>query len=65
MNETSDIMTAEEVAAFLRVNIKTVYDSVKAGEMPAVHVMKTIRFSKNALTSWLERGGPPQAKRKR
>ena len=66
MNEQApDIMTAEEVAAFLRVNIKTVYDSVKAGEIPAVHVMKTIRFSRSALTSWLERGETPQPKRKR
>lgn len=60
-----DIMTAEEVAALLRVNIKTVYDAVKVGEIPAVHVMKTIRFSRSALTSWLQRGETPQAKRKR
>lgn len=59
-----DIMTAEEVAALLRVNVKTIYDAVKAREIPAVHVMKTIRFSKAALTSWLERGELPQAKRK-
>jgi excisionase family DNA binding protein len=62
---TSDVMTADEVATFLRVNIKTVYDAVKAGEIPAVHVMKTIRFSKTALNSWLDRGGLPPAKRKR
>jgi excisionase family DNA binding protein len=62
---SENVMTAEEVAAFLRVNVKTVYDAVKAGDIPAVHVMKTIRFSRSAITSWLERGETPSAKRKR
>ncbi|MBI2378382.1 MAG: helix-turn-helix domain-containing protein [Deltaproteobacteria bacterium] len=29
------ILTVEEVAEFLRLNVKTVYDGIKAGDIPA------------------------------
>ena len=49
----SDIMTADEVAEFLRLDRKTVYDFAGRGEIPCQRLGKRILFSRAALVSWL------------
>jgi len=49
----SDIMTADEVAEFLRLDRKTVYDYAGRGEIPCQRLGKRILFSRAALVSWL------------
>lgn len=49
----SDIMTADEVAEFLRLDRKTVYDFAGRGEIPCQRLGKRILFSRGALVSWL------------
>ena len=51
--ELPEVMTAAEVAAFLRVNVKTVYESVKAGQLPGRRVGKRLVFWRDALLDWL------------
>ena len=51
--ELPEVMTAEEVAKFLRVNIKTVYESFKAGQIPGRRVGKRVVFWRDALLEWL------------
>lgn len=63
---TSDIMTVDECAEFLRVNRKTIYDAVRDGELPgAKNVRGTIRIHKPTVVEWLATGEVPVSKRKR
>lgn len=47
-------MTAEEVLAYLQVNLRTVYRLIKAGKIPAVRVGRQWRFRKRDIDAWLE-----------
>jgi len=50
----SDVLTAQEVARFLRVNIKTVYEAAQAGTIPSVRLGRTFRFSRQAILASLQ-----------
>ena len=47
-------MTAEEVLAYLQVNLRTVYRLIKAGKIPAVRVGRQWRFRKRDIDAWLD-----------
>jgi excisionase family DNA binding protein len=49
-------LTTEEVIDFLRVNPRTVYRLIQAGDLPAVRVGRQWRFRRTDLESWLNRG---------
>ncbi len=49
-----DVMTADEVAAFLGVDRNTVYDYAGRGVIPHQRLGKRILFGRSALVSWLE-----------
>jgi excisionase family DNA binding protein len=49
----TDVLTADEVAEFLRLDRKTVYDYAGRGEIPCQRLGKRILFSRTALVSWL------------
>ena len=49
-----EVMTADEVAAFLRVNVKGVYAAVKAGQLPGRRVGKRLVFWRPVLLDWLK-----------
>jgi len=59
--ERSDTMTADEVAEFLGVNRKTVYEYANRGEIPHRRVGKRLLFSRGALVAWLAGGNPAGA----
>ena len=48
------LMTIEEVAEYLRVKKRTVYDWVKNGKIPAVKAVGQWRFKKEKIDAWLE-----------
>jgi len=49
-----EIMTADEVAAFLRVSRRTINHLVAAEAIPFVRIGKrVIRFKRHAVTKWL------------
>ena len=50
---SSDVLTADEVAEFLHLDRKTVYDYAGRGEIPCQRLGKRILFSRAALVSWL------------
>jgi excisionase family DNA binding protein len=52
-NTSAEVMDAEEVAAFLRVDRKTVYDYAGRGVIPCQRLGKRLLFSRAALVSWL------------
>jgi excisionase family DNA binding protein len=49
-----DIMTADEVAAFLGVDRNTVYDYAGRGVIPHQRLGKRILFRRGGLVSWLD-----------
>ena len=52
------ILTVDELADFLRLNRKTVYEAVSRGEIPGVRrIGHTFRISRDAVLQWLRRSG--------
>lgn len=48
------LMTIEEVAEYLRVKKRTIYDWVKHGKIPAIKAVGQWRFKKEKIDAWLE-----------
>ena len=51
-----EVATVPEVAKYLRVNPKTIYEAIKAGDMPSQRVGRVIRLRREAILNWLEGG---------
>ena len=48
-------MTPREVSEYLRVGVRTVYEWIKAGELPAIRLGKTYRVEQADLERFLRR----------
>ena len=51
--ELPDALSAEELAAALRVNVKTAYKLIRSGAITAVRVGREYRIAKSALIDYL------------
>jgi len=49
----SDILTLEEVAAYLKAGKRTVYRLAQKGQIPAFKVGGTWRFRRSELNRWI------------
>lgn len=47
------LMTADEVAEYLRVEKSTIYTWAKTGSIPAVKLGRIWRFDKNLIDKWI------------
>jgi excisionase family DNA binding protein len=56
--EVSDVMLLPELAAFLRCDPKTVLKMAKAGIIPSRRAGSGWRFSRKALTKWMQEEEP-------
>jgi excisionase family DNA binding protein len=56
-NTAPDIMTAAEVAAFLRVHIRTIRRLVAHREIPCIRVGKSVRFFRSEIESMGRKAG--------
>jgi excisionase family DNA binding protein len=54
VDPASEIMTANEVAAFLKVNRAKVYRLVQRKELPSVRVGWDHRFRRTDIDEWIE-----------
>lgn len=55
--ELSPVITVDELAALLRVNRKTAYAAIAAGEVPGVRRLGgAIRVHRDAVLAWLAEG---------
>ena len=54
--EQCEVMTAEQVAAMLGVNRKTVFEGAGRGEIPHARIGRRLLFSREALLAWLACG---------
>jgi nitrogen PTS system EIIA component len=59
----SDILTIEEVAAYLRVSERTVYDWAQKGEIPCGRLGSSWRFRKSDILEWIDANIPAYKKR--
>jgi len=53
MIQVQEVMTAEQLAKYLQLDEQTVYRKARAGQIPAVHIGKTLRFKKEVIDGWL------------
>jgi excisionase family DNA binding protein len=52
-----EVLTAEEAAAILRVNVKTVYGLIREQALPGViRLGRSVRISRASLVSWIASG---------
>lgn len=58
-----DILDAHDAAELLRVCEKTVLKLARDGEIPAVRIGRQWRFSRSALTAYVERGAVRRTER--
>jgi excisionase family DNA binding protein len=49
----ADVLTADEVADFLRLDRKTIYDYAGRGVIPSKRIGKRLLFSRAAIELWL------------
>lgn len=54
-NPFSDILRADDVATWLKVDRKTIYNAASRGAIPHQRLGKCLLFSRTALVSWLAR----------
>ncbi len=54
LDKYPDILTAEEVAELLRLNVRTVIKLANQGRLPFFKIANQYRFSKEKLKTWLD-----------
>lgn len=52
---TPDVMTIQELAAYLKLAVETLYKKVQAHEIPFTKVGNLLRFTKASIDQWLAR----------
>jgi len=48
-----EILSAKELEAFLRIDVKTIYSYVQRGLIPHMRIESNVRFSKHQVLEWL------------
>ncbi len=48
-----EILTAKELEAWLRIDVKTIYAYVQRGIIPYMRIESNVRFSKHQVLEWL------------
>ena len=54
---TSQVMTLDELAAYLKISKSTIYKLAQNGRLPGQKIGKQWRFAKQAIDNWLAEGG--------
>ncbi len=48
------VLTIEEVAQYLRINVRSVYKLVREGRLPGVKVLNKWRFDREQIEAWVK-----------
>jgi len=48
------MLTAKELEAMLKIDVKTIYGYVQRGLIPYVRIQSNLRFSRPAILAWIE-----------
>lgn len=52
-----ELLTVDELAAYLRVNRKTVYDAIRAGTIRAIRIGRVLRVARSEVERLTHEGG--------
>jgi excisionase family DNA binding protein len=52
--DASEMLTARELEAMLKISIKTIYSYVQRGLIPYVKIQSNVRFPREAILQWIE-----------
>jgi excisionase family DNA binding protein len=50
----SENLTVREVAAFLRVSIRSVYNLIERGQIPSLRIGRVIRIPRARFIDWID-----------
>jgi excisionase family DNA binding protein len=50
---TTEVMTVQELAEYLKLDPQTIYRRFRKGELPGVKIGKSIRFKRDVVDGWL------------
>jgi len=56
----SALMTINDLAGYLKVTRRTIYEWVKTNKIPAIKLIGQWRFKKEKIDAWLENKTKPQ-----
>jgi len=59
MEPDRQLLTAEQVAEFLRLSTWQIYELARRGEIPHVRIGRVVRFRSDTLDEWTRAGGIP------
>lgn len=48
-----DVLTARDVEALLRIDVKTIYSYVQRGLIPYVRIQSNVRFLRSQILDWI------------
>ena len=57
--ELPEILTAKDLEAFLRIDVKTIYGYVQRGLIPYIRIQSNLRFRKQDVLDWISRQSYP------
>ena len=49
-----EMLTAKELEALLKIDVKTIYTYVQRGLIPYVRIQSNVRFPKQQILAWIE-----------
>ena len=52
----TEVLTVQEVANYLRIDIRTVYRLAKRGDIPCIKIGRQWRFNRDAIKELVSRG---------
>ncbi len=55
--QNNALMTIEDLAEYLKVTRRTIYDWVKHNKIPAIKLVGQWRFRKDKIDAWIENSG--------
>jgi len=50
----TELMTVDDLAEYLKVKRRTIYDWLKHNKIPALRLVGQWRFKKNTIDAWLD-----------
>ena len=53
--DSGDMLTAKELGAILKIDVKTIYSYVQRGLIPYVRIQSNVRFLKREIFEWIEK----------
>ncbi len=56
VEQSDEVMTLDELAAYLKLPKSTLYKQVQEGKIPGQKIGKQWRFGKRAIDSWINKG---------